>query len=117
MLCLGCMCLVQAFKRCVAFPVPQSTLAFSSQVRKESACSCSCCRSAKVGLLETLRLVLPCAVRHSLSSFCREQSKKSVHDTQCINRLGLFQIAVGLCKHLGLFCARVAFGIHMMRGE
>ena len=51
-----------------------------------------------------LRLALPCAVRHSLSFFCREQSKKSMHDTQCINRLGLFR-------------APVIFGIHMMRGE
>ena len=74
------------------FPVAQSTLLFSSQVREESACLCLCCRSAKIGLLQTLRLVLPCAVRHSLSSFCREQSKKGMHDTQCINRLGLFII-------------------------
>ena len=49
-------------------------------------------RSAKVGLLKTLRLVLRCAVRHFLSSFCRKQDKGSVHDTQCINRLGWFII-------------------------
>ena len=115
-LCSQCMCLVQAFTRCVAFSVPQSTLVLSSQVRRGSACR-SCCRSAKVGLLKTLRLVLRCAVRHSLSSFCREQSKKSVHDTQCINRLGLFIIRRRIVKRLGLFCARVTFGIHMMHGE
>ena len=91
-LCSRCVCLIQAFKHFVAFPRPQSTLLFSSQVRKESACSCSCCRSVKIGLLKTLRLVLRCAVRHFLSSFCREQSKKSVHDTQCMNPLGLFFI-------------------------
>ena len=89
-LCLRCMCPIQAFTRCVAFPVSQSTLVLSSQVRKESAFSCSCCRSAKIGLLKTLRLVLRCAVRHSVSFFCREQSPKTMHDTQCINRLGLF---------------------------
>ena len=49
-LCSQCMCLIEAFTRCVAFPVPQSTLVLSSQVRKESACSCSCCGSAKIGL-------------------------------------------------------------------
>ena len=65
---------------------------FSSQVTRESACSCSCCRSVKTGLPKALRLVLRCAVPHSLSSFCREQSKKSVHDTQGIHRLGLFII-------------------------
>ena len=37
-----------------------------------------------------LRLVLRCAVRHSLSSFCRKQGKESMHDTQCIHHLGLF---------------------------
>ena len=87
-LCLRCMFLIEAFTCCVAFPVPQFTLVLSSQVRKESACSCSCCRSAKIGLLKTLRLVLRCAVRHSLSSFCRKQDKGSMHDTQCKNRLG-----------------------------
>ena len=71
-LCSRCMCLIAAFTRSGAFPVPQFTLIPSSQVRKESACSCLCCRSAKVGLLKTLRLVLRCAVRHSLSSFCRK---------------------------------------------
>ena len=91
-LCSRCMCLIEAFTRCVAFPVPQFTLVLSSQVRKESACSCSCCRSAKVGLLKTLGLVLRCAVRHSLSAFCRKQDKESMHDTQCINRLGWFII-------------------------
>ena len=85
-----CICLIQALTRCVAFPVPQSTLFFSSQVRKESACSCLCCRSVKIGLLKTLRLVLRCAVRHSISFFCRKQDKKSMHDTQCIDRLGFY---------------------------
>ena len=80
------------FTRCVAFPVPPFTLVLSSQVRKESACSCSCCRIAKVGLLKMLRLVLRCAVRHALSSFCKKQDKESMHDTQCINRLGWFII-------------------------
>ena len=91
-LCSRCMCLIKAFTSCVAFPVPQFTLVLSSQVRKESACSCSCCRSAKKGLLKMLRLVLHCAVRHSLSSFCRKQDKGSMHDTQCINRLGWFMV-------------------------
>ena len=91
-LCSQCMCLIEAFTRCGAFPLPQFTLVLSSQVRKESACSCFCCRSAKVGLLTTLRLVLRCAVRHSLSAFCRKQDKGSMHDTQCINRLGWFII-------------------------
>ena len=89
-LCSRCMFLFEAFTRCVAFPVPQFPLVLSSQVRKESACSCSCCRSAKMGLLKTLRLVLRCAVRHTLSSFCRKQDKESMHDTQCIHRLGWF---------------------------
>ena len=89
-LCLRCMCLIEAFTRCVAFPVPQSTLDLSSQLRKESACSCSCCRSAKTGLLKTVRLVLRCAERQSLSLLCRKQSPKSMHDTQCLTRLGLF---------------------------
>ena len=87
-----CMCLIEAFTRCAAFPVPQFTLVPSSQVRKESACSCWCCRSAKVGLLQTLRLVLRCAGRHSFSAFCRKQDKGSMHDTQCINRPGWFII-------------------------
>ena len=91
-LCPPCMCLIEAFTCCVAFPVPQFTLVLSSQVRKESACSCACCRSAKIGLLKTLRLVLRCAVRHSLSSFCRKQDKESMRDTQCINRLGWYII-------------------------
>ena len=91
-LCLRCMCLIEAFTRCGAFPVLQFTLVLSSQVRKESACSCLCCRSAKVGLLKTLRLVLRCAVPHSLSAFCRKQDKGSMHDTQCINGLGWFII-------------------------
>ena len=89
---MRCMCLIEAFTRCGAFPVPQFTLVLSSQVRKKSACSCLCCRSTKVGLLKTLRLVLRCAVRHSLSSFCRIQDKGSMHDTQCISRLGWFII-------------------------
>ena len=80
-LCSRCMCLIEAFTRCVPLPVPHFTLVVSSQVRKESACSCSCCCSAKIGLLKTLRLVLRCAVRHSLSSFCRKQDKESMHDT------------------------------------
>ena len=75
-----------------AFPVLQFTLVLSSRVTKESACSCLRCRSTKVGLLKILRLVLRCAVRHFLSSFCRKQDKGSVHDTQCINRLGWFII-------------------------
>ena len=116
-LCSRCMCLIEAFTRCVAFSVPQSTLILSSQVRKESACSCWCCLSARIGLLKTLRLVLRGAVRHSFSSFCRKQDKESMHDTQCIHRLGLFIIPVGLFTRLGLFCARVIFGIHMMRGK
>ena len=91
-LCLRCMCLIEAFTRCGAFPVPEFTLVLSSQVRKESACSCLCCRSAKVGLLKTLRFVLRCAVRHSLSAFCRKQDKRSMHDTQCINGLEWFII-------------------------
>ena len=91
-LCLRCMCLIEAFTRCGAFTVPQFTVVLSSQVRKESACSCSCCRNAKVGLLKTLGLVLCCAVRHSLSSFCRKQDKETMHATQCINRLGWFLI-------------------------
>ena len=78
-------------------------------------CLLVCSRSAKVGLLKTLRLILRCAVRHFLPLFCRKQDKGSVHDTQCINRLGWF--AVGLFKRVGLFCARVFLGIHMMRGE
>ena len=89
-LCSRCRCLIEAFTRCVAFPVPQFTLVLSSQVRKESACSCSCCCSAKIGLLKTLRLVLRCAVRLCLSSFCRKQDKERMHDTQCINCLGWF---------------------------
>ena len=89
-LCSRCMCLIEAFTRCVAFPVLQYTPVLSSQVRKESACSCSCCRSAKIRLLKTVRLVLRCAVRYSLSYFCRKQDKESMHDTQCINRLGWF---------------------------
>ena len=64
-----------------------------------------------------LRLVLRCAVRHSISFFCRKQDKTSMHDTQWINRLRLFIIAVGLFKRLGLLCVHVTFGIHMMRGE
>ena len=91
-LCSRCMCLIEAFTRCGAFPVPHITLVPSSQVRKESACSCLCCRSAKGGLLKTLRLVLRYAVRHSLSAFCRKQDKGGMHDTQCINRLGWFII-------------------------
>ena len=35
-----CMCLIEAFTRCDAFPVPQFILVLSSQVRKESVCSC-----------------------------------------------------------------------------
>ena len=94
-LCSRCMCLMKEITRCGPFPVPQFTLVRSPQVRKESACSCLCCRSAKVGLLKTLRLVLRCAVRHSLSAFCRKQDKGSMHDTQCIflnvlNRINLF---------------------------
>ena len=91
-LCLPCICSIQASTRCVAFSVPQSTLIISSQVRKESACSCLCCRSATIGLLKTLRLVLCCAVRHPTSLFCRKQDKESMHDAQCINRLGVFII-------------------------
>ena len=53
-------------------------------------------RSAKVGLLKTFRLVLRCAVRRSLSAFCRKQDKGSMHDTQCINCLGWFLIRRGL---------------------
>ena len=49
-----------------------------------------CCLSVKIGLLKRLRLVLRWAVCHSLSFFCRKQAKKGMHDTQCINRLGLF---------------------------
>ena len=30
---------------------------------------------------------------------------------------GCLYIAVGLRKRLGLFCVRVTFSIHMMRGE
>ena len=91
-LCLRCMCLIEALTRCGAFPVPQFTLVLSSHVGKESACSCLCCCSAKVGLRKTLRLVWRCAVRHSLSAFCRKQDKGSMHDKQCINRLGPFII-------------------------
>ena len=40
-----------------------------------------------------------------------------MHDTQFINRLGLFIICQGLFKRLGLFCARVILGIHMMLDE
>ena len=64
---------------------------FFTHVKKESICSCLCRRSAKLGLLNTLRLVLRCAVaRHFLSFSCRKQDWKDMHDTQCINRLGLF---------------------------
>ena len=78
-------------------------------------CLLVCSRSAKVGLLQTLRLVLRCAVRHFLPLFCRKQDKGSGHDSQCINRLGW--LAVGLLKRVGLFCTCVCLGIHMMHGE
>ena len=38
--CSRCMCLIEAFTRSDAFPVPQFTLVFSSQVSKENVCSC-----------------------------------------------------------------------------
>ena len=91
-LCSRCMCLIEAFTHCGVSPVPQFTLVLFSQVRKESACSYFRCHSAKIGLLKTLRLVLRCAVRHSLSSVCRKQDKGDMHDTQCINRIWWFII-------------------------
>ena len=66
------MCLIEAFTRCDAFPVPQFTLVFSSQVSKESVCSCS--RSLKVGLLKTLRLVL-CSFHFGIHTMHGEQGR------------------------------------------
>ena len=83
---------------------------FSSLHRSEKkiACTCSCCHNAKIGLLETLRLVLRCAVaRHSLSFFCRKQGKRGVHDTRCINRLGLFIIRCRVVETLRVVFAFV----------
>ena len=80
-LCPRCMCLIEAFKRCGALPVPQFTLVLCSEVRRESACSCLCCCSAEVGLLKALRLVLCCALCHFLLSLCRKQDKGSMYDT------------------------------------
>ena len=83
--------LVVASSGCGPFPVHPSILLFSSQVKKESACSCLWCSDAKIGLPKTLRLFLRCAVaRHPLSFSCRKQGKKGMHDTRCINGLGLF---------------------------
>ena len=87
---LASMCLTQALTRCVAFPVPQFSLRLSSQARKETAWSCLCCRSAKIGSLKTLRLVFRFAVvRHSLPSSAGNKVRKGMHDTRCINPLGL----------------------------
>ena len=55
-LCSPCMCLIEAFTRCDAFPVPQFILVLSSQVRKESVCPCVAV-ALKYGCIKTLRLV------------------------------------------------------------
>ena len=54
-LCSRCMCLIEAFTRCDAFPVPQFNLDFSSQVRK-GKCLLVCSRSVKVGFSKRLGL-------------------------------------------------------------
>ena len=61
-LCSRCMCLIRAFTHYGSFPVHPSTPSFSSQVRKKGLVGACVRCSVIVGSLETLGLVLRCAV-------------------------------------------------------